>query len=194
MGHPGIDPEELLEQLKAEHQVLQWEPLQPSLMVHPPAGEAIRNRTSLEYLHRNWALPDAFDPAEGGAGPRGRLLALWGRMTYAVLRRYLHDERDLIAHMVRVNEGLEQRCDELSARVQQLRQDMIDHQVADAKNMTRLALWLHLDPPPPATSADSHGEGSTGTPSTTAKRKSEANSKSGAAAVAKAAKGSAAQR
>ena len=109
MGQRQIDPEELLERLKEEHQVLQWEPLHPSMMVEPPAGESVRNRTSLEYLHRNWALPDTFDSAEAGAGPRGRLLALWGKMTYVVLRKYLHEERDLIAHMVRVNEGLEQR-------------------------------------------------------------------------------------
>ncbi len=154
MGQPPIDPEELLKRLKEEHQVLQWEPLPPSTMAQQPVGESVRNRTSLDYLHHNWALPDAFDPADGGAGPRGRLVALWGRLTFRVLRRYLREERDLIAHMVRVNEGLEQRCDELSLRVQQLRQEMVDRQVADAKNMTKLALWLHLDPPPSAASTD----------------------------------------
>jgi len=154
VGQPPIDPEELLQRLKEEHQVLQWEPLAPTTMAHQSVGESVRNRTSLNYLHHNWALPDTYDPADAGSGPRGRLVALWGKLTFHVLRRYLREERDLIAHMVRVNEGLEQRCDELSLRVQQLRQDVVDRQVAEAKNMTKLALWLQLDPPTTAAPTD----------------------------------------
>lgn len=194
VGQPPIDPEDLLKRLKEEHQVLQWEPLPPTTMAQQPVGESVRNRTSLNYLHHNWALPDTFDPADAGAGPRGRLVALWGKLTFHVLRRYLREERDLIAHMVRVNEGLEQRCDELSLRVQQLRQDMVDRQVADAKNMTKLALWLQLDPPPSAASTDEPVGGAKRSLQAVSQRESDPDPEGGAATESTGARRSAAQR
>ncbi len=147
MGKPPLDPEEFLERLRAERQVLRWEPLAPDQVRTNKENEQIRNRTSLEYLHGHWALPDSFDPADAGGGPRGRIVTLFGRLTYRVLGPYFRKERDLLAHLVRVNEGLERRCDELTFRCQQLNQDMVDRQVAEARNQAKLAVWLHLDPP-----------------------------------------------
>jgi hypothetical protein len=46
-----------------------------------------------------------------------------------------------------VNQALERRCDDLSLRCQQLNQDMIDRQAAEAANQAKLALWLHLELP-----------------------------------------------
>jgi hypothetical protein len=65
-----------------------------------------------------------------------------------------------------VNEALERRCDELTLRCQQLNQDFLDRQVAEARNLAELALWLHLEPPavaaatvsPAATTAGRHGK------------------------------------
>jgi hypothetical protein len=64
-----------------------------------------------------------------------------------VLGTYLREERALLSHLVRVNEALEQRCDELTLRCEQLNQDMVDRQAAEAENQAKLALWLHLDSP-----------------------------------------------
>jgi hypothetical protein len=133
--------------MKSDHQVLQWEPLPPADVRKRSEGSQVRNRASLEYLHRNWVLPDSFDPADAGGGMRGKVVAFFGQLTFRVLRRYMEEERDLLAHMVRVNEALEQRCDELTLRCQQLNQDMIDRQVDEARNQARLAVWLHLDHP-----------------------------------------------
>lgn len=146
MGQPAIDPEELLERLKEEHRVLQWEPL-PAEGVRSSNTDQTRNRNSLDYLHAHWALPDTFDPADVGGGLRGRILSLLGRLTFQVLGRYLREERELLAHMVRVNQALERRCDDLTLRCQQLNQDMIDRQAAEAANQAKLALWLHLELP-----------------------------------------------
>ena len=79
------------------------------------APTQVRNRESLEYLHHHWALPDTFDPADGGSGVRGKVVSAFGRLTYRVLGRYLREERELLSHLVRVNEALEQRCDELTS-------------------------------------------------------------------------------
>lgn len=166
MGQPALDPEEVLERLKAEHRTLFWEPLQPNMIRRTKDNEQARNRGSLEFLHHHWALPDHFDPAVAGGGLRGKIVTLFGRLTYRVLGQYLRQERDLLAHMVRVNEALERRCDELTLRCQQLNQDFLDRQVAEARNLAELALWLHLEPPavaaatvsPAATTAGRHGK------------------------------------
>jgi hypothetical protein len=142
-----LNPEEVLERLKAEHLVLQWAPLPPTEMRRTTGTNQTRNRASLEYLHHHWTLPDTFDPAESGSGIRGRIITLFGRLTYRVLGTYFREERTLLSNMVRVNEALEQRCDELTLRCEQLNQDMVDRQAAEAKNQAKLALWLHLEPP-----------------------------------------------
>ena len=127
--------------------VLRWEPLPPDQVRRVAGTQQVRNREDLEYLHRHWALPDTFDPADAGGGVRGRVVGLVGRLVFRVLGRYLREERELISHLVRVNEALEQRCDELTLRCEQLNQDMVSRQVVEASNQAKLAAWLHLEPP-----------------------------------------------
>ncbi len=148
MGEPALDPREFLEHLKTQHRVFFWEPLPPDDPAQFKELERTRIRASLEYLHHHWALPDSFHPGDAGTGIRGRVVGFFGRLTFRVLGRYLREERDLLAHLVRVSEALEQRCDELSARCRQLNDDMLSRQSAEARNQAKLALWLHLDPPP----------------------------------------------
>jgi hypothetical protein len=167
VGTPALDPEAILESIRAERQALVWEPLPPGMVRRGSEGDQIRNRRSLEYLHRNWALPDSFDAADAGGGVRGRIITLFGRLTFRVLGRYLSRERDLLAHLVQVNEALEQRCDELTLRCQQLNQDMIDRQVAEACNQAKLAVWLHLDTPTTAADAGRNGRVDAGDASST---------------------------
>jgi hypothetical protein len=146
---PELDPQALLARLKADHRTLQWEPLPPDRVRRFTDANQIRNKASLEYLHHNWALPDTFDAAAAGAdhGLRGKVVALFGRLTFRVLGPYLRDERALISYMVRVNEALERRCDDLILRCEQLSNDMANRQANEAANQAKLALWLHLDPP-----------------------------------------------
>ena len=146
MEQSAFDPEEVLQQLKDEHRLMPWEPLPPDPMRRIADGGQARNRAALEYLHHHWALPDHVDPATVGGGVKGKVLGLFGRLTFRVLGPYLREERDLLSHLVRVNEGLERRCDELTLRCEQLNQDMVDRQAAEAENQTKLALWLSLEP------------------------------------------------
>jgi hypothetical protein len=147
VDQPELDPEALLARLKAEHRTLLWEPLPPEKQRRFTDVSQARNKASLEYLHHHWALPDSFDAASGGGGFRGKLVALFGRLTFRVLSPYLRDERALLSHMVRVNEALERRCDDLILRCEQLSYDMASRQADEAENQAKLALWLHLDPP-----------------------------------------------
>lgn len=146
VGEPTIDPEEFLAQLKEEHRVLRWEPLTPQSVRPLGALDQVRSGHLLEYLHGHWVLPDSYDAGAIGGGLKGRALGLFGRLTYRVLGPYFRSERDLLSHMVQVNAALERRCDELTMRCQQINQDQIDRQVAEARNQAKLALWLHLDP------------------------------------------------
>jgi len=147
VAETDLDPEAILERLRTQQRFLQWQPLPPNLDRDTTSGEQARNRGSLEYLHSNWALPDHFDPSVAGAGLKGRIIGQFGRLTFRVLGPYLTRERELLAHMVRVNDALERRCDELTMRCQQLNQDFLNRQVAESENLTELALWLHLDRP-----------------------------------------------
>ncbi|MGD0882637.1 MAG: hypothetical protein ABSB09_13810 [Acidimicrobiales bacterium] len=147
VGEPALDTEELLERLRKEHLVLRWEPLPPEQARPTGTNDQVRSPDSLAFLNANWQLPDHFDPASAGGGIRGRIVALFGRLTFRVLGPYLKAERDFLSHVVRINNALEFRCDELTLRCQQLNQDMLNRQAAEARNLAKLAVMLHLEPP-----------------------------------------------
>ena len=160
MDGSEFKPEEILEQLRARNRVLRWGPLPANMDRISPENEQVHNRGSLEYLHRNWELPNKFDPAVAGGGFRGRLIALFGRLSYRVLSPYLQQERELLGHLVRTSETLERRCDELTLQGQQLQQDFLDRQVAEARNLTELALWLYVASPDNRAEPNGSGTGS----------------------------------
>jgi hypothetical protein len=147
VGKPGLDPKEFLERLKEDHQVLRWEPLPPAQPNPSSGGEQSRSGGSLDYLHKHWALPDSFQAADAGGGVKGRLVGLFGRLTYRVLGRYFREERELLGHVVRISEALERRCDALTLRVQEMNLEMVRRQVAEAENQALLAAWLHAESP-----------------------------------------------
>lgn|GEM_PF-603451 len=185
MAKPELDPEQFLESLKEQHRILRWEPLPPDEANRPLGGEQARNSSALAYLHQHWTLPDRFHDEDAGGGPKGRLVSVFGRLTYRVLGRYLREERELLGHMVRISETLEQRCDELTMRIAELNEEIIRRQVAEARNQALLAAWLHAEPPvqavapastgtripagtaPAATRSDADGSGSAASPNTT---------------------------
>ncbi len=147
MGQAALDPKQVLERMRAEHQVLRWGPLPPEEPWDSGGGRAPLDRSSLDYLHEHWALADASgpDPAEGGL--RGRASTLFGRLTYRVLGPYLQREQEFLARAVQVIDDLDRRCHELDQRCRELADAVIDRQVAEAENQAKLALWLHLEPP-----------------------------------------------
>jgi len=142
VGSEPIDPEELLQRIRTEHRSLRWAPLPPDPVRPGGTGEQVRSQESLDYLHKNWVLPTGIDEL-GRPGLRGKVIGRLGGFVYSVLGPYFRAERDLLAHMVRVNDALEKRCDELTNRVLELRHQVADRQVSEARNQTELAVWLH---------------------------------------------------
>ena len=160
MGKPALDTEELLERLRAEHRLLWWEPLPPDTARSETRTDQARSPESLAFVNANWQLPDGFEPTHGRRGLRGRVISAIGRITYSVLRPYFKAERDLLAHVVHINNALEARCDELTLRCDQLNHDMLARQAAEARNLSKLAVILHLIQPV-ADDAGAPGNGAT---------------------------------
>ena len=148
VGRAAVDPKDLLEQIRADHHVLRWVPLAPQEFGDAGANRVPVDRSSLEYLHQHWALTDTYEPGTAITGVRGKLVALFGRLTYRVLRPHLHQEREFLAQAVQVIDDLDQRCTELDLRYQEFRDLVLDRQVAEAENQAKLAVWLHVNPPP----------------------------------------------
>lgn len=138
MSEEALDPREFFKRLQGEHQTLHWTPVAPAPTAQRWPGHPLASDESLQYLHQHWALPDQASPHRGG--PRGRLASLAGKVVFRVLGQYLREERDLLSHLVRMNETLARRCDELAVTV-------ADQQVAEAANQAQLAAWLHAEPP-----------------------------------------------
>lgn len=142
VGSPPIDPEELLRRIRTEHRSLRWTPLDPDGFRTGGTSEQVRSQESLDYLHHNWMLPTRFEDP-GRPGLRAKISTRLGHFVYSVLGPYFRAERELLAHTVRVNDALEKRCDELTNRILELRQQVADRQVAEARNQAELAVWLH---------------------------------------------------
>lgn len=147
MGTASLDPRELLEQLRADHQVLRWGPLPPQERRASVTAQEPIDPSVLDYLHHNWTLAGTDRPGSGSRGFRGKAEAIFGRLAYKVLGSYFHQEREFLSRVVQVVDDLERRCSELTVRCEQLTDDVMDRQVAEAENQAKLALWLHLDPP-----------------------------------------------
>jgi hypothetical protein len=136
MGQGTINPEELLERLKKEQAGLRWAPLPPSDGLAEWRKWPVRSELSLDYLHRHWVLPDQFDPSTAGTGIKAKIIHLFGRLVFRVLGPYMRLERELLSHMVRMNDSLARRCDEITLEITR-------RETEQAKNEARLAAWLH---------------------------------------------------
>jgi hypothetical protein len=135
MDEPSLDAKELLERVKSEHRSDRWAPLAPQDEIAKWREWPMRSEESLDYLHRNWVLPDHFDPASAGGGIRGSLVRAFARLTFRVLGPYLAQERELLARMVRISDALAKRCDSLSSEIAR-------REIAEAENGADLAAWL----------------------------------------------------
>ncbi len=119
--------ERLRERARAAEQA--WTPSQDE----PAPLHPVRNHPALRYLHDNWALRQTMEPPSlraTKARPRGALKALFRRWLYSAMLRYLEDEQELIANMVRLQDALAKRCDALweeqTETLAALRADMLD--------------------------------------------------------------------
>ncbi|MGH9028713.1 MAG: hypothetical protein ACRDV4_03770 [Acidimicrobiales bacterium] len=112
-----------------------WVPLAPADGLETWRRWPMKDDESLDYLHHNWVLANELDPQVTGSGLKGRLIRVIGRIVFRVLGPYLREERELIAHFVRMNDALARRVDELTKEVS-------IRQTKEAENQAKLAAWL----------------------------------------------------
>jgi poly-beta-hydroxyalkanoate depolymerase len=97
-----------------------------------PPSDHIQHRAELAHMNRHWCWEVGYQPPPKGglAGILfGRLKARLTRFVWTVLDRHLRAERDFIENLVRFNNELAKRCDQLSDEVRMVAK--AEREVAD---------------------------------------------------------------
>lgn len=116
---------------------------------------SMRESTDLAALHRLWAEVHgaAADDAAGRpsvSGLRGKVVRQIGSVAADVSEPSLRADRALIGALIRTNDALAIRCDELGARVVEL-EDLLREVVSVVgDDLVQLRASLHSTTPPPA--------------------------------------------
>lgn len=90
-----------------------------------PPSDHIQHRAELAYLNRHWLWETGHEPppTEGlGRILLGRLKARLARFMWNLLERHLRAEREFIENLVRFNNDLAKRCDQLSDEIRMVTQ------------------------------------------------------------------------
>lgn len=107
----------------------------PAEQVEPGTDATLRPMLAdenLDWLHRHWAVPNDLAGAHLPAAKSSAKAAarhFVARAVFSTLRRYLDEERELFAHLVRMADDLARRSDTLSLRLEEL------------ESATRRSLW-----------------------------------------------------
>jgi len=109
-----------------------------------PPSDHIQHRAELAHLNRHWSWESGCEPPPGGglAGTLfGRVKARLARFVWNVLERRLRAEQNFIENLVRFNNELAKRCDQLSDEIRMVAQAERDAAAALAR---RVDLGHHL--------------------------------------------------
>jgi hypothetical protein len=85
-----------------------------------PPSDHLQHRAELAHLNRHWCWESRYEPPRtGGLGGVlfGRMKARLARFVWNVLDRHLRAEREFIENLVRLNNELAKRCDQLSDEI-----------------------------------------------------------------------------
>jgi hypothetical protein len=90
-----------------------------------PPSDHIQHRAELAHLNRHWLWETGYEPprTEGlGRALLGRLKARLARFVWNLLERHLRAEREFNENLVRFNNELAKRCDQLSDEIRMVTQ------------------------------------------------------------------------
>ncbi len=135
MGRHPVETDELVRQLRLAAE-RSWEPPIPGPLSRPAPSERMRAHPGLDYAHHHWTLPD--QPPPTGTDVKGRVRMLAGRAVFGIFSDYLGKERELVSSLVRLGDALAIRCDELTAQLEGLRNEL------DERTRTRAAADAEL--------------------------------------------------
>ena len=143
MGSTDIDAFQLVREIRDSHRSVRWTPPIQGRLDSALNDSLIQAHPGLDFLHRNWALPRTSSLSSGSI--RSRLNKLVSRFVFTAMSGYLSHEQDLLSNVVRLNDALAKRCDEL-ARAHNHLVDQLNHRSQVwTKSQSELALQLeHL--------------------------------------------------
>ena len=101
------------------------DPMARIVILDLPPSDHIQHRAELAHLNRHWCWEFGYEPLrrEGLAGILfGRLKARLARFVWNLLEQRLRAERDFIHNLVRFNNELAKRCDQLSDEIRMVTQ------------------------------------------------------------------------
>jgi hypothetical protein len=90
-----------------------------------PPSDHIQHRAELAHLNRHWSWEFGYEPPRmrGLAGSLfGRMKARLARFVWNLLERHLQAERNFVENLVRFNNELAKRCDQLSDEIRMVSQ------------------------------------------------------------------------
>lgn len=129
MERADLDAGAVVDELRTQLRARPWAPSPPPEAALGPMLED----PNLAYLHRHWALRRTLEPTgqrRPVTGLRSVAKAVLARLAFAALRPYLDQEQELLAHAVRLLDGLARRCDAMMAdqarELDALRADLAD--------------------------------------------------------------------
>jgi hypothetical protein len=140
VGETALRASELVQQVKERADRLAWAP-----PVHEPLERSLKRRRlqdhpGLDYAHQHWTLPNSY--VEAGHGPKAWVRRVFGRLVFHVIGHYLRDERELFGNLLRLNDDLAKRCDELAEALRNLLEELDGRFAQAATSQEKLATML----------------------------------------------------
>ncbi|HSD10671.1 MAG TPA: hypothetical protein VLF14_06790 [Candidatus Binatia bacterium] len=114
-----VNARKLVAELSAEARADE-DPTARVVMTELPPSDHLVHRPELAHLNRHWSWDVSYTPPRTGglaAFLFGRLKIRLARFVWNVLERHLRAERDFIHNLVRFNNELAKRCDQLSDEI-----------------------------------------------------------------------------
>jgi hypothetical protein len=114
-----VDARKLVAEMSAEARADE-DPMARVAMTELPPSDHLLHRPELAHLNRHWSWSVSYAPPRTGglaASLFGRLKVRLARFVWNVLEHYLRDERDFAENLVRFQNDLARRCDQLSDEI-----------------------------------------------------------------------------
>lgn len=141
MGNEPVEVDELVERLRESSARASWAPEPPAPFRRAGFGDPLDGHPAVDYLRTQWTRGVGREP-EAEAGITGRARALVRKVAFALPRRALLRERELLTELASLTDALVTRCEQLSAEIEDLHVQLRERAVSSTANEARLAAEL----------------------------------------------------
>jgi len=139
MGSEPLRVDELIEELRERASRDIWAPAAPTPLHREEFGDPLDGHPAIEYLHRNWTRTAS---ENGGTGANRGVRASISKALYALPRRALRRERELLTQLASLSDALVTRCRQLEAQIDDLHAQLDERALEAGAREARLAAEL----------------------------------------------------